>query len=208
MPRAARPPAGRIDLVPAGCLMDAIERSLMSADEMRRALSRMAHEIVERNGGTARVALVGIRTRGVPLARRIGRLIADFEGEAVPVGELDVTLYRDDLSRRVKLPAGPTAMPVDLNGRTVVIVDDVLYTGRSVRAAMDALVDFGRPRAVQLAVLVDRGHRELPIRADYVGKNVPTARAEVVVVKVTEVDGRDEVVLKKPAEQTVGGGSR
>ena len=188
--------------------MDAIERSLMSADDMRRALSRMAHEIVERNGGTAKVALVGIRTRGVPLARRIGRLIAEFEGDAVPVGELDVTLYRDDLSRRVKLPAGPTAMPVDLEGRTVVIVDDVLYTGRSVRAAMDALVDFGRPRAIQLAVLVDRGHRELPIRADYVGKNVPTARAEVVVVKVMEVDGRDEVVLKKPAEQAVVGGSR
>ena len=193
---------------PTGRLMEPIARSLMSADEMRRALSRMAHEIVERNGGTARVALVGIRTRGVPLARRIGRLIAEFEGEALPVGELDVTLYRDDLSRRVKLPAGPTAMPVGLEGRTVVIVDDVLYTGRSVRAAMDALVDFGRPRAIQLAVLVDRGHRELPIRADYVGKNVPTARAEVVVVKVTEVDGRDEVVLKKPAEQTVGGGSR
>ena len=196
---AARPP---------GRLMDAIERSLMSADDMRRALSRMAHEIVERNGGTARVALVGIRTRGVPLARRIGRLIAEFEGDAVPVGELDVTLYRDDLSRRVKLPAGPTAMPVDLDGRTVVIVDDVLYTGRSVRAAMDALVDFGRPRAIQLAVLLDRGHRELPIRADYVGKNVPTARSEMVVVHVTEVDGRDEVALKKPAEQTVGGGSR
>ena len=197
--RAARSP---------GRLMDAIERSLMSADDMRRALARMAHEIVERNGGTARVALVGIRTRGVPLARRIGRLIAEFEGDAVPVGELDVTLYRDDLSRRVKLPAGPTAMPVDLEGRTVVIVDDVLYTGRSVRAAMDALVDFGRPRAIQLAVLVDRGHRELPIRADYVGKNVPTARSETVVVQVSEVDGRDEVVLKKPAEQTVGGGSR
>ncbi|MDP8921423.1 MAG: bifunctional pyr operon transcriptional regulator/uracil phosphoribosyltransferase PyrR [Chloroflexota bacterium] len=188
--------------------MEAIARSLMSADDMRRALSRMAHEIVERNGGTANLALVGIRTRGVPLARRIGRLIAEFEGDAVPIGELDVTLYRDDLSRRVKLPAGPTALPVDVDGRTVVIVDDVLYTGRSVRAAMDALIDYGRPRAIQLAVLVDRGHRELPIRADYVGKNVPTARSEVVVVNVSEVDGRDEVVLKKPAEQAVGGGSR
>ncbi len=188
--------------------MDEIARALMTADEMRRALSRMAHEIVERNGGTGRLALVGIRTRGVPLAWRIGRLIAEFEADAVPIGELDVTLYRDDVSRRVKLPAGPTALPVDVDGRTVVIVDDVLYTGRSVRAAMDALVDYGRPRAIQLAVLVDRGHRELPIRPDYVGKNVPTARAEVVEVKVTEVDGRDEVVLRKPAERAAAGGGR
>ena len=186
--------------------MDGTARALMTADEMRRALSRMAHEIVERNGGTSQIALVGIRTRGVPLARRIGRLIAEFECEAVPIGELDVTLYRDDVRRRVKLPAGPTAMPIDVDGRTVVIVDDVLYTGRSVRAAMDALIDYGRPRAIQLAILVDRGHRELPIRADYVGKNVPTARAEVVEVKVTEVDGRDEVVLRKPAERMAAGG--
>jgi pyrimidine operon attenuation protein/uracil phosphoribosyltransferase len=172
----------------------------MTADEIRRALSRMAHEIVERNSGIERVVLVGIRTRGVPLARRMARLISEFEERPVAVGGLDVTLYRDDHSRRVKLPAGPNEMPFDVEGRTVVLVDDVLYTGRSVRAAMDALRDYGRPRAIQLAVLIDRGHRELPIRADFVGKNVPTARAEVVEVKLMEVDGRDEVVLDKPAD--------
>jgi pyrimidine operon attenuation protein/uracil phosphoribosyltransferase len=171
----------------------------MTAEEIRRALSRIAHEIVERNGGAERVVLVGIHTRGVPLARRLGRLIAEFEERPVPVGGLDVTLYRDDHSRRVKLPAGPTDMPFDVEGRSVVLIDDVLYTGRSVRAAMDALRDYGRPRTIQLAVLIDRGHRELPIRADFVGKNVPTARSEVVEVKLMEVDGRDEVVLDKPA---------
>jgi pyrimidine operon attenuation protein / uracil phosphoribosyltransferase len=175
-------------------------RSLMTAEEIRRALSRMAHEIVERNGGVERVALVGIRTRGVPLARRMARLISEFEERPVAIGGLDVTLYRDDTSRRVKLPAGPTDLPFNVEGSTVVLVDDVLYTGRSVRAAMDALRDFGRPRAIQLAVLIDRGHRELPIRADFVGKNVPTARTEVVEVKLMEVDGRDEVVLDKPVE--------
>ncbi len=206
MPRChaiARRPGGSV-----GRMTETVARSLMSADDMRRALTRMAHEIVERNGGVERVVLIGIRTRGVPLARRIARLIAEFERGPIPVGELDVTLYRDDLSRRVKLPAGPTALPVNVDGRTVVIVDDVLFTGRSVRAAMDALIDFGRPRAVQLAVLIDRGHRELPIRADYVGKNVPTARTEIVEVKVTENDDRDEVVLTKPAERQAarGGG--
>jgi pyrimidine operon attenuation protein/uracil phosphoribosyltransferase len=175
-------------------------RSLMMADEIRRALSRMAHEIVERNGGVERVVLVGIWTRGVPLARRMARLISEFEERTIAIGQLDVTLYRDDHSRRVKLPAGPTDLPFDVEGSTVVLVDDVLYTGRSVRAAMDALRDFGRPRAIQLAVLVDRGHRELPIRADFVGKNIPTARTEVVEVKLREVDGRDEVVLDKPAD--------
>jgi pyrimidine operon attenuation protein/uracil phosphoribosyltransferase len=171
----------------------------MTSDEIRRALSRMAHEIVERNGGSQGIILVGIRTRGVPLARRIGRLISEFEERPVSVGGLDVTLYRDDHSRRVKLPAGPTEVPFDVEGRSVVLVDDVLYTGRSVRAAMDALRDYGRPLTIQLAVLIDRGHRELPIRADFVGKNVPTARNEVVEVKLMEVDGRDEVVLDKPA---------
>jgi pyrimidine operon attenuation protein/uracil phosphoribosyltransferase len=178
----------------------AISTELMSSEDVRRALIRMAHELVERNGGVDRVALVGIRTRGVPLARRIARLIHEFEGATVPVGELDITLYRDDLQRRVKLPGGPTALPVDMRGRKVVLVDDVLYTGRTIRAAMDAVIDFGRPRAIQLLVLVDRGHRELPIRADYVGKNVPTSRAESVEVRLVEVDGRDEVVLRKPAE--------
>jgi pyrimidine operon attenuation protein/uracil phosphoribosyltransferase len=174
-------------------------RALMTADEIRRALTRMAHEIVERNGGVGGIVLVGIRTRGVPLARRIGRLIAEYEGEPVPTGGLDVTLYRDDIHTRVKVPSGPTDLPFDVHARTVVLVDDVLYTGRSVRAAMDALRDYGRPRAIQLAVLIDRGHRELPIRADFVGKNVPTARAEVVEVMLAEVDGRDEVILGKPS---------
>jgi pyrimidine operon attenuation protein/uracil phosphoribosyltransferase len=175
-------------------------RALMTAEEIRRAIARMAHEIVERNGGVDGVVLVGIRTRGVPLARRMARLISELEERPVAAGGLDVTLYRDDHSRRVKLPAGPSDMPFDVEGRCVVLVDDVLYTGRSVRAAMDALRDYGRPRAIQLAVLVDRGHRELPIRPDFVGKNVPTARSEVVEVKLMEVDGRDEVVLDKPAD--------
>jgi len=135
-------------------------RSLMSAEEIRRALSRMAHEIVERNGGIEHVVLVGIHTRGVPLARRIARLISEFEERPVTVGGLDVTFYRDDHQSRVKLPAGPSDMPFDVEGRAVVLVDDVLYTGRSVRAAMDALRDYGRPRMIQLAVLIDRGHRE------------------------------------------------
>jgi pyrimidine operon attenuation protein/uracil phosphoribosyltransferase len=177
---------------------ESTRRALMTADEIRRALSRMAHEIVERNGGIGDVVLVGIRTRGVPLARRVGRLIAEYEGEPVPCGELDVTLYRDDIATRVKVPSGPTELPFDVHHKTVVLVDDVLYTGRSVRAAMDALRDYGRPRAIQLAVLIDRGHRELPIRADFVGKNLPTARNEVVEVMLAEVDGRDEVILGKP----------
>ena len=182
-----------------GSAISSAARALMSADDVRRALGRMAHEIVERNAGTQDLVLVGIRTRGVPLARRIAGQIGSFNGASPPVGELDVTLYRDDLARRVKPPTGPTALPMDVAGRVVVLVDDVLYTGRTVRAAMDALVDFGRPRAIQLLVLIDRGHRELPIRADFVGKNVPTARAESVEVHLEEVDGRDEVVLRKPA---------
>ena len=170
-------------------------RSLMTADEIRRALSRMAHEIVERNGGVEHVVLVGIWTRGVPLARRMARLISELEERPVPAGGLDITLYRDDHSRRVKLPSGPSDMTFSVDGRTVVLVDDVLYTGRSVRAAMDALRDYGRPRAIQLAVLIDRGHRELPIRADYVGKNVPTSRDEAVAVRLRETDGRDAVEI-------------
>lgn len=173
---------------------------IMSRDEIRRALSRMAHEIVERNSGVANVVLIGIRTRGVPIARRVAQLIERFEGNRPVVGELDITLYRDDLSRQVRAPGGPTAIPASIDGRIVVLVDDVLYTGRSVRAAMDAIVDFGRPRAIQLLTLIDRGHRELPIRADFVGKNVPTARVEAVEVRLDEVDGRDEVVLRKPRE--------
>ncbi len=178
---------------------------LMSAEDMRRALTRMAHEVVERNEGVARLAVVGVRTRGVPLARRVARLIGQFEGADIPVGELDITLYRDDLAGRVKVPGGPTALPVDVRGWRVVLVDDVLFTGRTVRAAMEALIDFGRPRAVQLLVMVDRGHRELPIRADYVGKNVPTSRGETVQVHVEEIDGLDQVVLHKPTPNVRGG---
>lgn len=174
------------------------ERIILNVDEIRRALTRMAHEIVERNGGVEGLALVGIRTRGVPLARRLAERIRSFEAQAPPLGELDVTLYRDDLRQRGALPFGPTRMPVDLNGRRIVLVDDVLYTGRTIRAAMDALMDLGRPRAIQLAVLIDRGHRELPIRPDFVGKNVPTARAESIQVRLSEIDGRDEVVLIRP----------
>jgi pyrimidine operon attenuation protein/uracil phosphoribosyltransferase len=178
---------------------------IMSADDVRRALTRMSHEIVERNAGVDRLVLVGIRTRGVPLARRLAGRIQEFEGTVVPHGGLDITLYRDDLSQARPRPPRPTSLPVDVGGKTVVLVDDVLYTGRTVRAAMDALMDFGRPRAIQLLVLVDRGHRELPIRADYVGKNVPTARSESIEVRIEEQDGVDLVLLRKNADGQVGG---
>ncbi len=177
------------------------EKTIMSDIEIRRALVRIAHEISERNHGVRDVALVGMRTRGVPLARRLVEYLRDLEGAGVPLGELDITLYRDDLGeRRFHATVQPTRMPFDISGRRVVLVDDVLYTGRSVRAAMDAVMDFGRPKDIQLAVLVDRGHRELPIRADYVGKNVPTARDEEVTVYLVETDGRDEVVIAKPQD--------
>lgn len=170
---------------------------IMTADDVRRALTRMAHEIVERNHGTDRLVLVGLRTRGVPLANRIASRILEFEGTPVPLGQLDITLYRDDVFTRGPMPLGPTAIPVDITDKRIVLVDDVLYTGRSIRAAMDALIDYGRPQVVQVMVLVDRGHRELPIRADYVGKNVPTSREEDVAVRLVEVDGVDEVVLSR-----------
>lgn len=169
-------------------------RVLMDADDVRRAVARIAHEVVERNNGVRGLVLLGVPTRGVPLARRLADRIAAFEGEQVPLGELDITLYRDDLYRRPR-PLQPTAIPVDLADRTVVLVDDVLYTGRTARAALDAVMDVGRPRAVQLVCLVDRGHRELPIRPDYVGKNVPTARDEKVAVHLRELDGEDAVLL-------------
>ena len=169
---------------------------LMNAEEMRRALYRIAHEIVEANKGVEGLALVGIHTRGIPLAERLARFIQEFEGKAVPVGILDITLYRDDLSEIGHRPqVRETRIPFDLTGKAVVLVDDVLYTGRTARAALDALMDLGRPKRIYLAVLVDRGHRELPIRADFVGKNVPTAKNEVVKVKVAEVDGEDRVEL-------------
>src|SRR5438094_5912846 len=177
-------------------------RRIMTAEEIRRATTRISHEIVEKQAGTAGLVLVGIQRRGVPLARRIAQSIAEHEGVEVAVGALDITFYRDDLSLIAQQPlVKGTDLPFDLNESTIVLVDDVLYTGRTIRAAMDALVDFGRPRAIRLAVLVDRGHRELPIRADFVGKNVPTAPGDDVRVHLSEVDGRDEVevVTRVPA---------
>ena len=168
---------------------------LLSADDIRRAITRMAHEIVERNQGTERLLLAGIRTRGVTLAHRIAEAIAEFDGAQVDVVPLDINLYRDDLTSRTQPQVRPSTMPVAVQGMRVVLVDDVLFTGRTARAAMDALIDLGRPEAVQLAVLVDRGHRELPIRADYVGKNAPTSLGERVQLRVQEVDGREEVVV-------------
>lgn len=181
---------------PEASLDDVFEKQILDADGLRRALTRIAHEILERNGGAHDLILVGMRSRGAPLAHRLSSLISQFEGTEVPVGELDITMFRDDLELRITRPAiQPTVIPRDLTGTTVVLVDDVLYTGRTVRAAMDALLSFGRARQIQLAVIVDRGHRELPIRADYVGKNLPTARHELVEVRLREVDGTDEVVL-------------
>lgn len=175
--------------------MIAEERLIVPSDQMRRMLVRMAHEIVEANGGTDDLVVVGICTRGVPLARRIQAAIQEFEGISVPLGELDVTLYRDDIFSGRSLEVRRTALPMDINGTHVMLVDDVLYTGRTVRAALDALMDYGRPRSIGLAVLVDRGHRELPIRPDHVGKNVPSSADEQVLVRVAETDGRDEVVI-------------
>jgi pyrimidine operon attenuation protein/uracil phosphoribosyltransferase len=169
---------------------------ILDEEAIGRALRRMAHEIVERHGGARGLWLVGIRRRGVPLAQRLAREINAFEGLHPPIGELDITLYRDDLTTKSDRPqVGKTHMPGDIAGRSIVLVDDVLYTGRTVRAALDALMDLGRPAQIQLAVLIDRGHRELPIRADYVGKNVPTSRREVIEVRLHEVDGRDEVAI-------------
>ncbi len=174
---------------------------ILDADALRRIVTRIAHEIVERNRGVENIVLVGIRRRGVPLAKRIAAKIREFEGKDVTCGSLDITLYRDDLSTVAHQPVvGSTDIPVDVNGKVVVLVDDVLYTGRTVRAAMDAIMDFGRPRAIQLAVIVDRGHRELPIRADFVGKNVPTSKKEVIGVKVQDLDAVDSVVIKEIEE--------
>jgi len=184
---------------------------VMDADRMSRALTRIAHEILERNRGVGEIALVGIRTRGVPLARRLARALKEINGEEVPTGALDITLYRDDLMRH---PVGPqpvvrrTEIAFPIDGRKVLLVDDVLYTGRTIRAALDALIDFGRPRAIQLVVLVDRGHRELPIKADYVGKNLPTSLRQSVQVRLQEIDGQDEVVIEdEVADVAVGGES-
>ena len=174
---------------------------LMDAPGIHRALTRISHEIVERNKGIGSLVLVGIRTRGVPIAERIAKCIAEIEGEAPPVGVLDITLYRDDLSTLSYQPIlRSTELPTDITGKTVVLVDDVLYTGRTIRAALDAIIDMGRPKAIQLAVLVDRGHRELPIRADFVGKNVPTSLRESVSVVLSETDsaeGEEQVLLRE-----------
>jgi len=173
------------------------EKVILNAEDFRRALTRIAHEVVERNRGGHEVVFVGILTRGVPLAQRLANNIRELEGTEVPVGVLDIGLYRDDIPLAAPPQVHHTDIPGDITGKSVILVDDVLYTGRSIRAAMDALIDYGRPRSIQLAVLVDRGHRELPIRPDYVGKNVPTSRDEEVTVRVTEVDGRDEVALHR-----------
>jgi len=183
-PTAADPAGGRL----------VFRTGVFDADDLRRAHTRIAHEIVERNHGAGDVVLVGLYTRGLAIARRLAATIQAFEGAEVPVGALDVAFYRDDIGLRAVSPLGPTEVPVDVTGKVVIVVDDVLFTGRTVRAALDALTELGRPRSVQLAVLVDRGHRELPIRADYVGKNLPTRGDEDVQVRLAEVDGGTDAV--------------
>lgn len=173
-------------------------RRIMTAEEIRRAVIRVSHEIVEKHAGTDALVLVGIQRRGVPIARRLAGAILEHENATLPVGALDITFYRDDLSMLAQQPVVKgTDLPFDVTGSTVVLVDDVLFTGRTIRAAMDALMEFGRPRAIRLAVLVDRGHRELPIRADHVGKNVPTSREELVRVRIEEIDGEDAVDIDR-----------
>lgn len=170
--------------------------TLLDEKAIDRSLTRLAHEIIERNKGVENIVIVGIRSRGVPIAKRIAERIKAIEGAVVPVGELDITLYRDDLTEKEQLPnVKGLELAFQIDGKVVVLVDDVIYTGRTVRAAMDALIDYGRPSAIQLAVLVDRGHRELPIRPDFVGKNVPTSSKEVVKVKVKELDGASDVSI-------------
>lgn len=172
---------------------------IMDKEGIRRALTRIAHEIIERNKGTDDTVLVGILRRGVPLAERLAERIREIEGRAVPVGILDITLYRDDLTTLAHQPlVRSTELPVPVDGKKVVLVDDVIFTGRTIRAALDAVMDLGRPRVIQLAALIDRGHRELPIRADYVGKNVPTARREIVSVRLQEIDSEERVIILEP----------
>ncbi len=177
--------------------MDHNDSVIMDAAAMRRALTRIAHEIIERNRGVENVGIVGIRTRGVYLAKRLTDRIKNIEGIQCPVGELDITFYRDDIATNPHPQVAATDIPFDINGKDIVLCDDVLFTGRSIRAAMDAIIDYGRPKTIQLASLVDRGHRELPIRADFVGKNIPTSLKEKVKVSVEEEDGRDAVEIVK-----------
>ena len=176
---------------------------VMAADQVARSITRIAHEVVERHRTLANLALIGIRTRGVPIARRLAAVLHDIAGTTVPTGVLDITLYRDDLMRHAVGPQPvlrKTDIDFSIDDRRILLVDDVLYTGRTIRAALDALIDFGRPGAIELAVLVDRGHRELPIKADYVGKNVPTSLSESVQVRLAEVEGLDEVVIKDASD--------
>lgn len=184
-------------------MINLVEKTvIMDEQAIKRALIRISHEIVEKNKGITDIILVGIRTRGVPLAERLAKKIEEIEGARLSVGILDITLYRDDLSTLSYQPVvHQTQLPVDINGKKIVLVDDVLYTGRTVRAALDAVMDIGRPTSIQLAVLIDRGHRELPIRADYVGKNVPTSSREVVSVRLNDIDGLDKVVIKEIVEE-------
>jgi pyrimidine operon attenuation protein/uracil phosphoribosyltransferase len=178
------------------------EKTFMSPVDMERALVRIAHEIVERNNGAEHIVLVGMQTRGVPLAKRLASTIKKLEDINIPVGSLDISLYRDDLSSlELKPVLHRTDVPTDITDKHVILIDDVFYTGRSIRAAMDAIMDLGRPETIQLAVLIDRGHRELPIRADYVGKNIPTSNYEEIKVQVTEVDGEDKVTILQPDKE-------
>lgn len=181
------------------------EKVLLNASDIERALVRIAHEILERNKGAASIAFVGIKTRGVPIAQRLAHIIKDMEQVEIPVGSLDITLYRDDVSSlSFRHIVQQTYVPFDITDRHVILVDDVFYTGRSIRAALDALIDLGRPATIQLAVLIDRGHRELPIRADFVGKNIPTAHNEEIKVFLNETDAVDKVVVVKPEENNNG----
>ena len=175
-----------------------MDKVLFDHDTIMRSLKRIAHEILEKNDRLNDVVIIGIRTRGAYLAERLVRLIEGFEGVTVPLGELDITKYRDDITREMKeVIVNQSTVPMTLNGKTVILVDDVLYTGRTVRAALEAVLEYGRPKNIQLATLIDRGHRELPIRADYVGKNIPTSQTEAVQVYLTELDDKDAVVLSK-----------
>ncbi|PYM06746.1 MAG: bifunctional pyr operon transcriptional regulator/uracil phosphoribosyltransferase PyrR [Candidatus Rokuibacteriota bacterium] len=178
-----------------------IKAQVLDDAALDRALTRISHEILEKNGGAANLAFVGLRTRGVTLAERLADRIAAIDGTKVPVGTLDITLYRDDLGLKEDQPmVRGTDIPFPVKGKTIVLVDDVLFTGRTIRAALDALIDLGRPKMIQLAILIDRGHRELPIRPDYVGKNLPTSRRESVAVRLREHDGEDRVVIEEPEE--------